>query len=110
MTNAMLNALAPYASAPPSPKNNAWINNAMLMAITAAHGPNTIASNTAPTAWAVVPSGIGTLNIITRNAYAAPRARSGTNRLFTIFFTRRLAVSQTGTIAVPNVAQVSGLR
>ena len=32
----------------------------------------------APTACAVVPSGIGTLNIITRKLYAAPIASSGT--------------------------------
>ena len=50
----------------------------MLTAITAAHGPSSTATRTAPTAWAVVPSGIGTLNIITRKQYAAPTARSGT--------------------------------
>ena len=32
----------------------------------------------APTAWAVVPSGIGTLNIMTRKLNAAPTATSGT--------------------------------
>ena len=47
-------------------------------AITAAHGPRITAMSTAPTAWAVVPSGIGTLNIMTRKAYAAPMASSGT--------------------------------
>lgn len=61
----MLNALAPNANTPPSPKNSAWISNATLTAITAAHGPSSTAIRTAPTAWAVVPSGIGTLNIIT---------------------------------------------
>src|SRR5579862_395271 len=110
MTNAILKVFAPYASTPPSPKNNAWINNAVLTAITAAQGPSTTAIRTAPTACAVVPSGIGTLNIITRNAYAAPSASSGTKRFFTIFFTRRVAVTHTGTIATPNVPQVSGLR
>ena len=68
----------------------------MLTAITAAHGPSTIAISTAPTACAVVPSGIGTLNIITRKLYAAPIATSGTYRLFTIFFTLRPAVTHTG--------------
>ena len=50
----------------------------MLTAITAAHGPSSTATSTAPTACAVVPSGIGTLNIITRKLYAAPSASSGT--------------------------------
>ena len=50
----------------------------MLTAITAAHGPSSTAMSTAPTAWAVVPSGIGMLNIITRKQYAAPTASSGT--------------------------------
>ena len=63
----MLNAFAGYASTPPSPKKSAWISSAMLTAITAAHGPSTTAISTAPTACAVVPSGIGTLSIITRN-------------------------------------------
>ena len=66
MTSAMLKQFAPNASTPPSPKNNAWIPNAVLTATTAAHGPSTTATSTAPTACAVVPSGIGTLNIITR--------------------------------------------
>jgi hypothetical protein len=63
----MLNALAPNASTPPSPKKTAWISSAIETAIVAAHGPSTIAISTAPTACAVVPSGIGTLSIITRN-------------------------------------------
>ena len=66
MTSAMLKQFAAYASTPPSPKNNAWINKAVLTAMTAAHGPNSTATSTAPTACAVVPLGIGTLNIITR--------------------------------------------
>ena len=51
---------------------------AMLTATTAAHGPSTTAMSTPPTACAVVPSGIGTLNIITMKLYAAPIATSGT--------------------------------
>ena len=50
----------------------------MLTAITAAHGPRMIAMMVAPTAWAVVPSGTGTLNIMTRKLKAAPIASSGT--------------------------------
>ena len=78
MTNAMLKQLAPNASTPPSPKNSAWIASAELTATTAAHGPRSTAISTPPTACAVVPSGIGTLNIITRKQYAAPIASSGT--------------------------------
>ena len=74
----MLKQLAPYASTPPSPKNSAWITSATLTAITAAHGPSSTATSTPPTAWAVVPSGIGTLNIITRKQTAASTARVGT--------------------------------
>ncbi len=66
MTKAMLKQLAPKARTPPSPKNRAWMARATLTAITAAHGPSMTATSTPPTAWAVVPSGIGTLNIITR--------------------------------------------
>ena len=62
----MLKALAPNASTPPSPKNRAWIRRATLTAMTAAQGPSRMAMSTAPTAWAVVPSGIGTFSIITR--------------------------------------------
>ena len=78
MTSAMLKQFGAEASTPPSPKNSAWIANAELTATTAAHGPSNTATSTAPTACAVVPSGIGTLNIITRKQYAAPIASSGT--------------------------------
>ena len=74
----MLKQLTPYARTPPSPKKRAWMASAIDTAITAAHGPRITAINTAPTAWAVVPSGIGTLSIMTRNEYAAPIARKGT--------------------------------
>ena len=85
----MLKQFAPKASTPPSPKNSAWIASAMLTAITAAQGPSSTATSTPPTACAVVPSGIGTLNIITRKQYAAPIASSGTYRFFTTLRTRR---------------------
>ena len=67
MTKAMLKQLTPYERTPPSPKNNAWIASAVDTAMIAAHGPRMTAISTAPTAWAVVPSGTGTLNIITKN-------------------------------------------
>ncbi len=74
----MLKQLAPIASTPPSPKNIAWMINEMLTAITAAQGPSTIAMMVAPTACAVVPSGIGTFSIMIRKLKAAPIARRGT--------------------------------
>src|SRR5207342_748646 len=86
------------------------MSRAIETAITAAHGPKTTAINTAPTACAVVPSGIGTLNIITKKLYAAPIATSGTYRFLTTFRTRRPAVTHIGTIAAPNAPHVSGLR
>jgi hypothetical protein len=44
----------------------------------AAHGPSSTAIRVAPIACAVVPSGIGTLNIMIRKLKAAPTATSGT--------------------------------
>ena len=110
ITNAMLKLFAPSASTPPSPKNSAWIPSAMLTAMTAAHGPRTIAIMTAPTAWAVVPSGIGMLNIITRKLNAAPTAISGTYWLLTIFLTRLVARYHIGAIAAKSAPHVAGLR
>ena len=106
----MFTQFAPNDSTPPSPKNSAWIASATLTAITAAHGPSSTATSTAPTACAVVPSGIGTLNIITRKQYAAPNARSGTYRVLTTLRTRRPAVTQKGTATPYITAHVSGLR
>jgi len=106
----MLKQFAPNASTPPSPKKSAWIARATLTATTAAHGPRSIAISTAPTACAVVPSGIGTLNIITKKLYAAPSARSGTDRLVTTLRTRFPAVVHTGTIAAAMTPHVSGDR
>ena len=106
----MLKQFAPNASTPPSPKNSAWIARATLTATTAAQGPRRIAMSTAPTACAVVPSGIGTLNIITKKLYAAPSASSGTERLVTTLRTRLPAVVHTGTIAAPITPHVWGDR
>ncbi len=64
----------------------------------------------AATAWAVVPSGMGTLNIMMRKLNADPIAMSGTDRAFTTLPTRRPATTQAGTMAAPKTAQVSGLR
>src|SRR5260221_12150450 len=106
----MFKQFAPNESTPPSPKNSAWIARATLTATTAAHGPSRIAINTAPTACAVVPSGIGTLNIITTKLYAAPSASNGTERLVTTLRTRFPAVAHTGTIDAPSTPHVAGLR
>ena len=92
----MLTQLAPKARTPPSPNSRAWKPSATLTAMTAAHGPNRIATSAAPTACAVVPSGIGTLNIITRKHIADRIASNGTLRLRTILVTRLLAVTQNG--------------
>src|SRR5437868_15082451 len=110
MTNAMLKQLAPKASTPPSPKNSAWITSAMLTATTAAHGPSNTATSTAPTACAVVPSGTGTLNIITQKQYAAASAVKGAYRFVTTLRTRRPAVIHTGVITPAAAAHVLGLR
>src|ERR1700742_3906591 len=97
MTMAMLKQLAPYVRTPPSPKKRAWISRAMLTAMTAAHGPRRTAMSTPPTACAVVPSGIGTLNIITRNESAEKTASIGTLRVLTTLLTRLLAIAHVGT-------------
>ena len=57
-----------------------------------------------------MPSGIGTLNIITRKQYAAPSASSGTNRVLTTRRTRRAATAQNGTATPYMTAHVCGLR
>ena len=64
----------------------------------------------APTACAVVPSGTGTLNIITQKQYAAASATSGAYRFVTTLRTRRPAVIHTGVIAPAATAHVLGLR
>jgi hypothetical protein len=86
------------------------MRRAVLTAMTAAHGPSSAATRTPPTAWAVVPSGIGKLNIITRKQYAAPSASSGTYRFFTTLRTRRLASTQRGVAPAYMTAHVCGLR
>jgi hypothetical protein len=67
--------------------------------MTAAQGPSTTAITTAPTACAVVPSGIGMLNIITRKLIAANIASRGTLRVRTTLVTLREAAAQVGTAA-----------
>ena len=76
----MFRQLAKIASTPPSPKKSAWMTSATLTAMTAAHGPSTIAMSVPPTPCAVVPPGTGTLNIMIVKLIAAKMARSGTVR------------------------------
>ena len=83
---------------------------ATLTAMMAASGPSSTATSRPPTAWAVVPSGMGTLSIITRKQKAAPMAIRGTSRRLTFFLTRRAETVQTGTMAAAPTAQVCGLR
>ena len=110
ITNAMLKQLAPKANTPPSPKNKACIANAALTATTAAHGPRSTATKTAPTAWAVVPSGIGTLNIMTTNENALPSASMGTWRVPRRDFSRAAETAHAGIVAAPSTAHVPGER
>ena len=81
MTTAMLKQFAPIAVMPPSPNTSACIISTTETAITAVHGPSSMAIIAAPTAWPVVPPGIGTLNIITRNEKAAAIEWSRANRI-----------------------------
>ena len=78
----MLRQLAKIARTPPSPKNSAWMMSATLTAMTAAHGPSTIAISVPPTPCAVVPPGTGTLNIMIVKLSAEKMASSGIVRLF----------------------------
>src|SRR4029079_2524802 len=78
MTIAMLKQLMPMQVIPPSPKKSAWMIKATETEITAAQGPRTIAHRVPPTAWAVVPPGIGMLNIMIVKEKAAKIASSGT--------------------------------
>ena len=106
----MFTALAPYASTPPSPKSSAWNASATLTAITAAQGPNSTATSAPPTACAVVPSGIGTLNIMTRKHTAESSARVGACLVLTTFLTWLAASATTGTATTNPATQVCGLR
>ena len=66
------------------------------MARIAAHGPSTIAATPMPTACAVVPPGIGRLNIMMTNEKAETAASSGTRRVCSRRFTRSSATYQNG--------------
>ena len=106
----MFKQFAKMARTPPSPKNRAWMIKATLTAITAAHGPRTIAISVPPTPCAVVPPGTGMLNIMIVNAIAAKIARSGIVRFVSTRWTRRVAMPQVGTVATPRPIEKIGLR
>jgi len=57
-----------------------------------------------------VPSGIGTLNIITRKHTADSIASRGTRRVVTTFFTRAEATATIGTATAYPTAHVAGDR
>ena len=98
MAKAMLKQLAPSAVIPPSPNNKAWTTKATVMAIQAAHGPKSMATNTPPTACPVEPPGIGTLNIMITKVNAAPIASMGTCLALRVFLTILEASAHTGSI------------
>ncbi len=106
----MLRQLAKIARTPPSPKKSAWMMSATLTAMTAAHGPSTIAISVPPTPWAVVPPGTGMLNIMIVKLIAAKTARSGIVRLDRTAWTRRVARPQVGSVAAPIPTEMIGLR
>ena len=80
MTKPMLNAFAPRARMPPSPKKSACTASASVTAMSAAQGPTRIAMRTPPAACPVVPPGSGILNIMTRNENAERSESSATRR------------------------------
>ena len=80
------------------------------MAMTAAHGPMTIAIIVPPTAWPVVPPGRGMLNIIITNVKAAAIATSGACLELSVLLTLWPAQYQAGTTRAHIPPAVCGLR
>ena len=106
----MFRQFAKMARTPPSPKKRAWSTSAVLTAITAAHGPSTTAISVPPIAWAVVPPGTGTLNIMTVKLNAEKIASSGTVRLLRTFLTFCVATAQAGTVTMAIPRDTAGAR
>jgi hypothetical protein len=102
--------LTGIARTPPSPKKSAWKTSATLIPMTAADGPTTIAISVPPTAWAVVPPGIGTLNIISTKQKTDRIARRGIVRPDSARCTRALAMAQAGTVTAPVPSEKTGPR
>src|SRR5277367_2070550 len=86
------------------------MTSAMEMASIDAQGPSTTAAIPTPTACPVVPPGSGRLNIMMTKENAANSESSGTSRVCSRFFTRRIAVYQNGAAPAYKDAQVAGLR
>ena len=106
----MLKQFAPSARMPPSPKKKAWMTSAIDIAMVAISGPRMMAASAPPTAWAVVPPGIGTLNIMMINEKAAIKAIKGT--FLADIFSRnfRTPMTQNGRTIMNMMIEVSGLR
>jgi hypothetical protein len=96
----MLKQFAPNVVIPPSPKNTAWISNAIDTETIDAHGPSTTVTAPTPTACPVVPPGRGRLNIMMTKQNVLATANRGIRRVFSRRLTRAKAVYQKG-IAVP---------
>ena len=107
---AILKQLAPIAVIPPSPKIRAWIIIATETANMAAQGPKIMAITAEPTAWPVVPPGMGKLNIIIINEKAAAIPRYGTLRAETSSLTFLTAMAADTTNTPNNGIYVCGLR
>ena len=86
----MLKQLAKMARTPPSPKNRAWMISATLTAMTAAHGPSTIATSVAAHAVRGRPAGHGDVEHHDREAHRAKIASSGIVRLLSTPATLRV--------------------
>ena len=106
----MLKQLKPKVVIPPSPNSSAWMARAMEVQMQAAQGPRITARTPLPTAWAVVPPGIGTLNIISTKEKAAPITISGISLVLRAAFTLLTAVAQNGIMIAYPITQVTGLR
>ena len=92
----MLKQFAPIAVIPPSPKNTAWIINAIEIPRIEAHGPNTMLAIPTPTACPVVPPGSGRLNIMMMKENAANTESSGTICVLNTRFIRCKETYQNG--------------
>src|SRR5579863_8682066 len=86
------------------------MTSAIEMARMEAQGPSTTAAIPTPTACPVVPPGSGRLNIMMTKEKAANSESSGTSRVCSRLFTRRIAVYQKGADPAYIAAQVAGLR
>src|SRR5271170_2782286 len=106
----MLKQFAPIVVMPPSPKNTAWIINAIEIPKIEAQGPSTMVAIPTPTACPVVPPGNGRLNIMMMNENAANTDSRGTIWVLNARFIRWRETYQNGAAPAYSAAQVAGLR